>query len=274
MCQKLHARKIMSHCFLLAIYFFSSCNAHAVDDKPAYQKYVYKDKHIDTADLLIINIELFKETKAWPLAKAVYEQDTEKIDELLKPDPALVEASEPKFGVSLLEWAIYNRRYYAARELLKMGANPNRVSENPDAHPAVFVAAHKQQLCYLELLTDFKADLNLVYVNIAGFHETPVYEASVNLANLKFIVEHGGDIRRYNDTVNYVLGRALDAPSLDCARYLIIDLKANYRIPVMKKEEVVLYAKDILERELMPSQSKATADELIRYMDEHAKDDK
>jgi ankyrin repeat protein len=71
------------------------------------------------------DVRLFQDTKAWELAKAVKDDDTTLIHKLIKVDKIPIEFREPRFGQTLLSWAVYTNHYKSVKALLEDGADPN-----------------------------------------------------------------------------------------------------------------------------------------------------
>ena len=61
-----------------------------------------KDKKVDQNRLLGDDYRLFHDTPAWELAKAVWDNDVEKIDEEVKKNPKIINYQEGKYGNTLL----------------------------------------------------------------------------------------------------------------------------------------------------------------------------
>ena len=84
-----------------------------------------REQKADTDKLRGGNYKLFQDTPAWELAKAVWDNDIDKITEEVKKNPQILNYQEPKYGNTLLHLSISNDDYKAFKELLRLGANPN-----------------------------------------------------------------------------------------------------------------------------------------------------
>lgn len=71
-------------------------------------------------NLLGNGIRLYEHTKAWELAKTVEAQKTTRLS---SNDTSLVNFQEGKFGMTLLNLAVYNNKFESAKSLLELGAN-------------------------------------------------------------------------------------------------------------------------------------------------------
>lgn len=71
------------------------------------------------------DIRLWKDTPVWNLAKAVQTNDTTQISQILVKEKLPIDYQEPKYGHSLLYWAVWNNNVDMVHFLLAKGANPN-----------------------------------------------------------------------------------------------------------------------------------------------------
>lgn len=97
--------------YFAAIFLFISCNN--------------RENIVKKENLLGNNYRLFQNTAAWELAKAVDDEDTIKIREILNNKKVDIDFREPKFGSTLLMLSIINSQYESVKTLLQMGAGPN-----------------------------------------------------------------------------------------------------------------------------------------------------
>lgn len=79
--------------------------------------------------IYLSDIDMFKKTKAYPLAKCVQYEDIAGMRSFLNDHKELIDFPDSRFGYTVLMWAIFNKRYEAAIELLQYGADPNLVSK-------------------------------------------------------------------------------------------------------------------------------------------------
>lgn len=89
---------------------------------------------ISKEDYRKTNINIYKDTQAWELAKAVKNQDTKKIEKIAKEEPDLLNIQDPLYNVTLLIWAVGMEKYKSAEALLKCGADPNIVADNTERY--------------------------------------------------------------------------------------------------------------------------------------------
>jgi uncharacterized protein len=188
----------------LALCLFS-CSSRLEEPNPAY-KYGLAYKRYDYPPMVFgrkesmygQDIELYKGTPAWSLAKAVYEQDTTKIHRLCRKDKSLISVTEEKFGMTLLGWAVHNYRYFSARSLLLEGADPNYVPKRTFT-PLIEAAMKDETSNYLSLLLKFGGHVN-VLLGDSNAVVTPLFWAAAhNLSSTKILVDAGANINFSTD---------------------------------------------------------------------------
>lgn len=131
--------------------------------------YLWMDGTEDTPEYRIRNLRIWKDTPAWELANAVRNQNTDQIKKLIESSPELLNYQEPRFGATLLTWAVGVEKYKSVETLLDCGADPN-IATNAGETP-LFVAAgyswvdsqYKQDPKYVNILLKYNADPNICY---------------------------------------------------------------------------------------------------------------
>lgn len=204
---------------LVAIFLFISCNN--------------RENVVDKEKLLGNDYRLFQNTSAWELAKAVEDQDTVKIEEILNNKKINIDFQETKFGSTLLMLSIINNQYQSAKILLEMGANPN-VADSYRGETAVVNAASNDDPQYLELVLKYKGNPNAV--ENAPFKEDDQIRqtallAAINLLDpnsfkkVKLLVEAGADINYCKKSPGVItklpLAEAITADKMDVVLYLL-----------------------------------------------------
>lgn len=121
------------------------------------------------------NVNIFKDTPVWELALAVKNENTKEIERIVKYNPKLLNYQEPKFGNTLLIWAVGMEKYNSAETLLKCGADPNIQSVRYDTYgeeTALSVASQfswidreaNEDPKYVKLLLKYGANPNGSYI--------------------------------------------------------------------------------------------------------------
>lgn len=215
----------------------------------------------------ITDINIFRDTPVWELALAVKKQEIQIIKKILQKEPELVNFQEPRYGASLLFWAIGMEKYNSAEVLLKCGANPNIVSKTHWKTPLFLAAGFswvdmraKKDAKYVRLLLRYGADPNQSPLNGSdksnGVHKftiatkaTPLMcSIGCGIEKTKALVEAGADINYESDSGETATVRALFAGAnstldgIEYAYYLIVQKKAEvsnpYHISINIEEEI------------------------------------
>lgn len=188
-----------------------------------------RDKKVDKNKILAGDYRLFQDTPAWELAKAVQDNDIDKIDEEIKKNPEVLNYQEKIFGNTLLHLSIYNNSYKGFKELLTLGANPNIADSMQCSSPLIIACASFDNTTkYAEELIKHKADVNYIECstgkNEQKMYRTPLITASGrnHLDIVKLLIDNGAKVN-YNDgsQAGSALGSAALASNYDIVLYLL-----------------------------------------------------
>lgn len=182
------------------------------------------------------NIRLWQDTPAWELAKAVRAGNTSRVNEILLKDRINIDYREPKYGQSLLFWAIWHNKTDMVQFLLSKGANPN-LHDYFDGQSPITLAAgyYGEDIKMLKLLLEYGGDPNdytLDSDSVTGMRSmsTPLINAAANdLEKVKLLIKAGADINLAVEPGQPPLFRAIMNNRADVIRYLVIDQKADFR---------------------------------------------
>lgn len=198
-------------------------------------------------DYSIKNIKIYENTPAWELALAVRDQNSKKIQKISQRNPELLNYQDPKYGATLLLWAIGMEKYKSAEALLKAGADPE-IASNEGITPLFLASGYswvdifaKKDPKYVELLLRFGANPNNCY---SGF-ENPNFQSVIEVGTSPLMHSIGSGIEktkalvRAGADINYKTksGRTAAIVSLmrqglvEYAYYLIAQQKANVAEP-------------------------------------------
>lgn len=141
----------------------------------------------------------FHDSAARPLADAVADGDVARIRTLASGSDLDARGDD---GVTLLEWAIWNRQPQALAALLEAGADPSR--PGMDGETVVHMAAMVDDARYLEVLLEHGAPPDPVS---ADSGRTPVFRAVLHRRDPQFamLVGAGVDLQRQDAMGNGLL---------------------------------------------------------------------
>lgn len=144
----------------------------------------------------------FKDPSVRPIADAVAAGDVARIRALA---PATDLGARGDDGVTLLEWAIWNRQPAALAALLESGADPSR--PGMDGETVAHMAAMVDDARYLQVLLDHGAPVDIAS---AGSGRTPVFRAVLHRRDPQFamLVAAGVDLARRDSMGNGLLHAA------------------------------------------------------------------
>ncbi len=242
------------------------------DYSDTYRRYEYSSLSLQVGELRGRDIELFRNTPVWQIAKAVYEQDTVRIYQYCQFGSAKVNFKEPKYGLTLLSWAIINKRFFAARTLLTCGANPH-LSDKNGISPIFYAATNEYSSEYLKLLLRYGADPNSKNQIDSNLFFPVICDAvATNIKNTEILVEAGADINYTSDGVLCAFSEAVRY-DINIAEYLIRK-GAIVNRPAYVRISDTLYAIDMIkEAEYMSdSASYVVAQRVLKFLREHGAD--
>ena len=223
-------------------------------------------KAVNKEGYKIIDINIYKDNPVWELALAVKNQSAGSIERIAKRKPNLLNYQEPKYGATLLLWAVGAEKYKSAETLLKCGADPNIASTNNTSYGGqtpLFVAAGyslidnnaKEDPKYVKLLLRYGADYNKNYTgfNISGIKSTielgtsPLMQSiGCGIEKTKALVEAGADINYKTSSGNTAAIEALLAgwnatsEAMQYAYYLIVEKKAKINEPYYRSDNTTM----------------------------------
>lgn len=225
-------------------------------------------------DYLGDNIKLWKDTEIWNFAKSVSKNDFKKAEELLSRDNIDVDCREPKFGETLLTWAVLNENFEAVKFLVEHGADPNSHDTYNGESPMTAAAAGFHSLEILRYLllhggnpNDYvKEDEKLTYRSI----ETPLTKAaSFNLEMTKLLVEAGAD-------PNFAVEPGITpfykaAHRFDILEYMLSNCSLDYKKTFIETVEGdTLFVREIVERyKDVYIEDSVRVKRILKYLDEH-----
>lgn len=195
------------------------------------------------------DIEIFKNSPVWKLAKAIDKHDIKEAEKLLNKHPDWVDYQDSKFGVTLLYWCFLNspskrswEEYYyeEAKLLIEYGANPY-LKDGQGGFPLLKAAeVYKGSTKFIQLCLNSKHTAKLpdstkrFFINeallVACGRVTPE-----ELESVKLLVEAGGDINYFSsDSTKTPFMESITKDNMNVAKYLVIEKGADYDIYVKR----------------------------------------
>lgn len=194
------------------------------------------------------DIELFSNTPAWGLVKAIENEDISQINEILISNSLLVNYQEPLYGITPLIRAIGTDKYKCACKLLERGANPNLASKigSTPLFEAISYrwddVSAKIDTKYVKLLLSYganpnsgysyqkvKGETNPIEYGISPLMYVITYSSGCDIA--KLLVQSGADINFKTNLGTTAAIEALLMGDIDSAFYLIVEKKAKVTEP-------------------------------------------
>jgi ankyrin repeat protein len=214
------------------------------------------------------NVDFFKGTKAYDLAKAVYTSDINKIEKIVKSDTSLLSFNNPTSGSNVLFLSIYVERHEALKKLLELGGNPNSTNlltkysllmESITPFGSQFEWRREHQ--YAKLLLEYGADPNYAveedFTNEKGHHimaSSPLMKASnFDLEAVKLLIKYGADPNhKLKQNQSTPFSKAAQRGKVEIINYFIDSLRIDIHQPMSvvtqkpDNEIVTYYLQDYL----------------------------
>jgi len=177
-----------------------------------------------------IDAELYKNTPAWNLVQALDMGNYSLASEEMNKDSSLANFIEPKYGNSVLLWAVLNSNEKAVDFLLKSGSNVNKSNLFGDSPLEIAAFYNDRNSIILKKLIDHqpKNDSLSSYLR-----DKALIAASKNcLNNVKLLINNGAnpnwDSKTAAPVVNHSpLSAAVVNERYDIVEYYLIELNVN-----------------------------------------------
>jgi ankyrin repeat protein len=218
------------------------------------------------------DIELFDETEVKSISISVRDEETEKIRSFFAKNSELVNIQEPKFGFTLLMWAVFNHKMESVKSLLESGANPN-IPSKKGVSPLIR-AAEFDELPMMKLLIEFGADPHYMMDSlppasalVASISGIPTQKKQ-DLEKVKYLLDLGVNMDSTNANSSTPLNTAVILDAFEIAEFLI-QKGANINIPVynLPNGKIVFLPKMLKEMEI-ESNFNYRHDSLVKYVEQ------
>lgn len=219
-----------------------------------------RDTIVNKEKLNGYDYRLFQGTPAWTLAKAVQDQDTTEIINIVAKNKTLLEARDSKFGETLLQIGVMTLKYQSVKTLVSLGADPNSQDKYAGSSPLMEAADiiltdkgdYGSNPKYLKLLLEHGGDPNSEQKGERppGYNVrlTPLLNAcgTGHLDYVKLLVDAGADVKYVNRESTPLFKAAFSPTPTEVVIYLI-EKGADYKKPIMKTiDGSNLYITDIM----------------------------
>ncbi len=221
-----------------------------------------RETMVDKSELLGDDYRLFQNTPAWELAKAIEDENEDKINELINKDRKLLDYQEPIFGSTLLMLTIKNQQYKSFEVLLKNKAS-TKIHDTYEGSSALIEACSSKHydVKFAKLLLEYGANVNDVQVDIdnEGKTRTPLMLASKtgNLNLVELLVKKGADLNYKNKHNQSAFSESIMTSRYNVAYYLLVN-GIDYKTPIFFREEQgkEMFLVDILREEFLDLDTK------------------
>jgi hypothetical protein len=202
---------------------------------------MFREKEVDKDKLLGYDYRLFQNTPAWELAKAVWDEDKKKINEIVAKDPNLINYQEPKYGKTLLILTVMNQQMKSFKVLLANKADIS-IHDNYSGTSALIEACSFEQYNtkFAEILIQNGANVNDVQTDTEDPDKvkTALMKAATTgkLDMVKLLVENGADLNYMNEYKQSALSQSIIQRNYDIIIYLL-NQGVDYKLPITYNEE-------------------------------------
>lgn len=216
-----------------------------------------REREVDKSKLRGYDYRLFQKTPAWELAKAVWDDDFKRINELTKKNKNLINYQDPKFGQTLLFLTMWHNQKETFKLLLSLGANPN-IHDTYDG-TSLIIEACKERLNIEFVMILLRSGANPNDIEVGKRREgnstryTPLMAAakSGNIDLVELLVNKGAKLNYKNEFGQTAIGEAVILEKYDVILYLLRK-GVDFKLPMYKTipEDKPVYIENALQNML------------------------
>lgn len=187
-----------------------------------------RDKLLDNNNLTGRDYRLFQNTPAWELAKAVQDEDVNKIDMIVTENPILINYQEPKYGNTLLKLTVMNQQIKSFKALLERKADVS-IHNTFDGTSAIIEACRLRDydIQFAQMLIENGANVNDVEIGERkkgnSTRETPLISAasSGKIEFVELLVKKRVDINYKNEFGQSAFSESIRLKNYNISLYLL-----------------------------------------------------
>jgi len=202
-----------------------------------------RDKLLDNKDLTGRDYRLFQNTPAWELAKAVQDEDVNKIDMIVTENPILINYQEPKYGNTLLKLTVINQQIKSFKALLERKADVS-IHNTFDGTSAIIEACRLRDydIQFAQMLIENGANVNDVEIGERkkgnSTRETPLISAasSGKIEFVELLVKKRVDINYKNEFGQSAFSESIRLKNYNISLYLLQN-GADYKQPIFYRPD-------------------------------------
>lgn len=249
-----------------------------------------REIEVDKSKLWASDYRIFQDTPAWELAKAVDDNNTIKIQKIIKQNHSILDYQDSIYGKTVLMQSIYHHDYNAFEQLLKLGANVNLYDKVNGAsaiiiacryrHSNIFTGNYKTNAKFVKKLLEYGANPSDIEIGERkkgnSTRYTPLRGAARlgDIESVKLLLQSGANVNYYDEFGSCALGQALKLGHYDIV-LLLLKYGAQISIPIgTYATGLPMYPLEIMRTDIYPLGSKEyqAKMEVVKYLKEQGID--
>ena len=221
------------------------------------------------------DIDLWRDTEIWEFAKLISNGTYEKAEVMLEDNKIDIDFREPKYGETLLSWAVQNDNLEAVKFLVDHGANPNAHDTYFGRSPMVFAAEEFNSIEILRYLLGHGGNPNdcandREILKEGPWPHTPLIGAAfISMEKTKMLVEAGGDPNFAVEPGFTSFTQASMRNKLDVLEYLLRNCRIDYgkSYIVTQRKDTLFLKENIKNDEVVYQMDSVRVKRILKYLD-------
>jgi len=202
---------------------------------------VNREVSVKKSELSGDDYRLFQNTPAWELAKAVWDEDFSKMEEIISKNHQLINFQEPIYGNTLLILTIKKQQEKPFNALLKNKANIH-IHNTYEGSSALIEACSSKyyDILFSKELLQYGANVNDVQVDVEkeGKTRTPLMMASRfgRIDFVELLIKKGANINYRNEFNQSALSESIIQKKYEISFYLLQN-EADFKQPIFYRPD-------------------------------------